>query len=122
MRGARKAVLLSLDGASARVLAIIPAVIGVGAGATGAYFLVTASGQSAMLKAGTAPIAQAASIRDQGKTNALLGYVFTGVGAAGLVAAGVMFAVGGRSASASLHLDVSPTANGAYVGLSGTLP
>lgn len=112
------------SGPSMRVLAVIPLVIGVGAGATGGYFLATASGQHSALTSGLAPPAQAASIRDQGKTNALLGYVFTGVGAAGLAAAVVMFAAGGKSSGSGdgLMISAMPTPDGAFVGVGGTLP
>ena len=112
------------SGPSVRVLALIPLVIGVGAGATGGYFLATASGQHSSLSNGTAPPSQAASIREQGKTNALLGYVFTGVGAAGLATAVVMFAVGGKSSGSGGGLTFSaiPTPDGAFVGIGGALP
>lgn len=110
-------------GPSLRALSVIPLVIGVASGATAAYFLVTANAQQASLNSGTAPLGQAASIRDQGKTNALLGYVFTGVGAAGLAATAVMFAVGGKSGSGGgAGVMVLATPGQAYVGFSGTLP
>lgn len=112
------------SGPSARVLAIIPLVVGVAGGATGGYFLATASGQHSALQNGTAPLSQAAAIREQGKTNALLGYVFTGVGAAGLATAVVMFVAGGKSAGSGGGFTVTalPTEGGAFVGVGGSLP
>ena len=105
-------------GPSVRVLGFIPLGVGVASAAVATYFLVSAKGNLDALNAGTAPPASATSFRDSGKTDATLGYVFSGVAAAGIVAAAVMFAVGGDST----HVSVSAAPGQAWVGISGTLP
>lgn len=82
------------NGPSARALSWIPGVVGLAAGGVATGLLVSASGKHAALVNGTANPADAASLRDTGKTEATLGYVFTGVAAAGVATAVVMFIVG----------------------------
>ena len=108
------------SGPGLRPLAIIPLVIGVGAGAAAGYFLLTAKGQEAALNAGTVPLGQGMAVRDSGKSNALLGYVFTGVAAAGIAAAGLMFGLGGGSSSSKVAIVAGP--GQVFVGVSGALP
>ncbi len=109
------------SGPGLRPLAIIPLVIGVGSGVAAAVFLSTANSQQAALNAGTPHVSEAAGIRDSGKTNALLGYVFTAVGAAGIATAGLMFGLGGnKQQTASLTVFAAP--GQAWVGVSGALP
>ncbi|MBS1152564.1 MAG: repeat domain protein [Myxococcaceae bacterium] len=108
------------SGPGMRALAIIPLAIGVASGGAAAYFLFTARGQEASLNNGTAPLGQAISVREQGKTNALLGYAFTGVAAAGIATAGLMFGLGGQKAPAPVTIFAAP--GQLYVGVSGALP
>ncbi len=105
-------------GPSARTLGLIPLGVGVVSGGLAAYFLVTANGQQAALNAGTPPVAQATAVRESGKTNALLGYVFTGVAAAGIAAGGLMMGLGGSKAQVSLIAAPGSV----YVGVGGSLP
>ena len=109
-------------GPGLRTLAIIPLAVGVVSGAAAAYFLVTAKGQEASLNSGTAPPAQALAVRDSGKTNALHGYVFTGVAAAGVAAAGLMFGLGGGSPKSASSLMILAGPGQVYVGVGGALP
>ncbi len=114
------AVVAAPAGPAMRTLAIIPLAVGIGSGAAAAYFLLTAKGQESALNNGTAPPAQAISVRDSGKSNAMLGYVFTGVAAAGIAAAGVMFGLGGGEKAAGVTLIAGP--GQLYVGVGGALP
>lgn len=117
-------VAASPSGPGMRTLAFIPLGVGVASGAAAAYFLVTAKGQEASLNNGTALPGSAISVRDSGKTNALLGYVFTGVAAAGIAAAGLMFGLGGGSSSAPPPTAITVFAGPGqvYVGIGGALP
>jgi tetratricopeptide (TPR) repeat protein len=109
------------SGPGMRTMAIIPLAIGVAAGGAAAYFLVTAKGQESSLNNGTAPVGQAASVRDSGKTNALLGYVFSGVAGAGIAAAGLMFGLGGGGSSPP-PVTIMAGPGQIYVGVGGALP
>ncbi|MFT3710084.1 MAG: hypothetical protein QM817_20820 [Archangium sp.] len=100
-------------GPSVRVLALIPGVVGLGSAAVATGFLVSASGKYTALKNGTAPADLAVNYRDTGKTDATVGYVFTGVAAAGIAAAVVMFAVGGEKPAATV--SAVPLEGGGYV-------
>ncbi len=82
------------DGPSVRALSWIPGVVGLAAGGVATGLLVSASGKHEALVNGTANPADAARVRDTGKTEATLGYVFTGVAAAGVATAVVMFIAG----------------------------
>ncbi|MBL8912939.1 MAG: hypothetical protein JNM17_19755 [Archangium sp.] len=84
------------SGPSVRALSLIPGVIGLASAGVATGLLVSASGKYTALNNGTAPPEQAIAYRDTGKTDATLGYVFTGVAAAGIGAAVIMFAVGGE--------------------------
>jgi tetratricopeptide (TPR) repeat protein len=103
-----------------RMMAIIPLVFGVASGGAAAYFLVTAKGQESSLSDGTAPASHALMIRDSGKTNALLGYVFSGVAVAGLATAGLMFGMGGSSAPPPVSIIAGP--GQVYVSVGGAFP
>lgn len=81
-------------GPSARSLSWIPGVVGLGAAGAATGLLLSASARHTALLNGTAPPEQAAAYRDQGKTEATLGYVFTGVAVAGVATAALMFALG----------------------------
>ena len=107
------------SGPGLRTLAVIPLGVGVASGAVAAYFLITAKGQESSLNNGTALPSQASSVRDSGKTNATLGYVFTGVAAAGIATAGLMFGLGGEKAP-GVTFFAAP--GQVYVGVSGALP
>lgn len=87
-------VVKSAGGPSARTLALVPGAVGLIAGGVATGLLVSASGKHAALLDGTASPADAAQLRDTGKTEATLGYVFTGVAVAGVGAALVMFLAG----------------------------
>ncbi len=108
------------SGPGLRGLAIIPLGIGVVSGGLAAYFLVTAKGHESALNQGTVVPGQAAAVRDAGKLDATLGYVFTGVAAAGLAATGLMFGMGGSKAPPPVTIFVGP--GQVYVGVGGALP
>ncbi len=108
-------------GPGARTLAILPLGVGVASGAVAAYFLVSAKGKESALYSGTAPAGQAIQLRESGKTDALVGYVLTGVAAAGLATAGLMFGLGGGS-SAPPPVAIFAAPGQLFVGVSGTLP
>jgi tetratricopeptide (TPR) repeat protein len=82
------------SGVSARALSWIPGVIGLASGGVATGLLVSANAKHTALVNGTAPAEQAIAYRDSGKTEATLGYVFTGVAVAGIGAAIVMFVAG----------------------------
>ena len=108
------------SGPGLRPLGVIPLVVGVAAGGAAAGLFVIARAQELSLSGGTAPPSQAITIRDSGKRNALLGYVFTGVAAVGIVTAGLMFGLGGKKAPAEVTIFAGP--GQAYVGVGGNLP
>ena len=109
------------SGPSMRVLAVIPLVVGVGAGGAAAYLLSGAKSRLDALNSGTAPPASAISVRDTGKQFASLGYVFTAVGIVGLAAAGLMFGLGGSSESTP-SVSVFAAPDQVYLGLGWALP
>lgn len=88
------AVVKEEPGPSLRGLSWIPGVVGVVSGGVAAGLFIDAGAKQTALLNGTADPSQAVSFRESGKTEATLGYVFTGVGVAGVAAAVVMFAVG----------------------------
>ena len=90
-------VIRPAPGPSVRKLGFIPLGVGVASAGVSAFLLISAKGKLDGLNNGTAPLAEAASFRDSGKLFATLGYAFTAVAAAAIVAAAVMFAVGGDS-------------------------
>lgn len=82
------------EGPSARALAWVPGAVGLlSAGGATAFFAMAGSRYQALTDGSASP-ADAAAFRDSGKTFTALGWVFSGVAAAGLVTAVVMFAVG----------------------------
>jgi tetratricopeptide (TPR) repeat protein len=87
------------SGPSLRVLSIIPAGVAVASAAVGTIFLLNANAKYNSLNSPSATPtfspAEAAQVRDQGKQQATLGYVFSGVALAGIVTAATMFALGG---------------------------
>lgn len=83
-------------GPSLRALSWIPGVVGLASAGAATGLLVDAGAKYRALLDGTAPADQALAYRDGGKTEATLGYVFTGVAVAGVGAAVVMFALGGE--------------------------
>jgi tetratricopeptide (TPR) repeat protein len=111
-------------GPSARSLAWIPGVVGLASAGAATGLLVSASGRHAALLNGTAPPDQAAAFRDQGKTEATLGYVFTGVAVAGVATAALMFALGAPAEAPVV--TALPLAGGGFVAvtvpLGGTTP
>ncbi len=107
-------------GPSARSLSWIPGVIGLASGGVATGLLISASGKYNALLNGTAPPEQAAAYRDSGKTEATLGYVFTGVGIAGIGAAVIMFAVGG--AENAPRVSAVPLQGGGYVSVGWRTP
>ena len=107
-------------GPSARALSWIPGVIGLASGGVAAGLLVSASGKYNALQNGTAPVEQAAAYRDSGKTEATLGYVFTGVGIAGIGAAIVMLVAGGGDTTPTV--SAIPMQGGGYVSIGWRTP
>lgn len=103
------------SGPSARSLSWIPGVVGLASAGVATGLLISASGKHAALLNGTAPPEQAAAYRDNGKTEATLGYVFTAVGVAGVGAAVVMFVAGGASDGPAV--SAVPLQGGGYVSL-----
>lgn len=100
------------NGPSARALSWIPGVVGLGAAGAATGLLISAGNKHASLVNGTANPAEAAQIRDSGKTEATLGYVFTGVAVAGVGAAVVMFVVGAPKDAPAV--SVVPIEGGGY--------
>lgn len=90
--------------------------VGVLGAAAATYFLIGANTRYVALSQGTAQPSEAVDMRETGKTFATLGYVFTGVAAAGIATGAVLFALSGQAAS-PLVVSVSPS--GAYVGFQG---
>ena len=86
-------------GPSVRGLSWIPGAVGLVSAGVGTYFLLTASSQYSALVSRTATPEAAAKYRTQGPLNATLGYVFVGVGVAGVAAAVAMFAFGASPSS-----------------------
>lgn len=113
------AVLAKTTGPSARSLSWIPGVVGLASAGVATGMFVSASGKQRSLLNGTAPPDQAIAIRDSGKTEATLGYVFTGVGVAGVGAAVLMFALGGASDAPAV--SAVPLQGGGYVAVSWNL-
>ena len=105
-------------GPSARVLSIIPGVVGLAAGGAAVGLLVDASAKHTALVNGTAPAEQALNYRDAGRTEQTIGYVMTGVAAAGVATAVVMLIVGGPKDAPAV--SVAPIQGGAFV--SATVP
>lgn len=98
-----------------RSFAWVPLGVGVVSAGVAAGFLIDASNKHGALVNGTAPPAEAASMRDAGKTAATLGYVFIGVAAAGVASAAVMYFLGANSGP---QVALVPTRDGLYVNLS----
>jgi hypothetical protein len=77
---------------------VIPGAVGLAAAGVATGLLISASGKHAALVNGTAQPSEAAQLRDSGRTEATLGYVFTGVAVAGVGAALVLFLAGAPKA------------------------
>ena len=110
------AVVAKATGPSARSLSWIPGVVGLASAGVATGMFVSASGKQASLLNGSARPEQAIAIRDSGKTEATLGYVFTGVGVAGVGAKMLMFALGGASDAPAV--SAVPLQGGGYVAVS----
>ncbi len=113
------AVVAKATGPSARSLSWIPGVVGLASAGVATGLFVSAGAKQSSLLNGTAPPEQAIAIRDSGKTEATLGYVFTGVGVAGVGAAVLMFALGGASDAPAV--SAVPLQGGGYVAVSWNL-
>lgn len=112
-------VVKAAPGPSARSLSWIPGVIGLaGAGVATGLFVDAGAKQTSLLN-GTAEPSQAVAIRDSGKLEATMGYVFTGVGIAGIGAAVAMFALGGSSDAPTV--SAVPLQGGGYVSVGWNL-
>ena len=107
-------------GPSLRGLSWIPGVVGLASAGVATGLLVSASGKYKALVNGTAPVDQADAYRRTGKTEATLGYVFIGVGVAGIAAAVTMFAIGGSN-DAAPTVSAIPLQGGGYVSMSWKL-
>jgi tetratricopeptide (TPR) repeat protein len=106
------------SGPSVRSLSWIPLAVGVVSGGVAAGLLIDASSKYNALVNGTAPPADAAAMRDAGKTEATLGYVFIGVAGAGVAAAAVMYFLGADSGA---QAAIVPLPGGAFASLSFAL-
>ena len=113
------AMVVAKSGPSARSLSWIPGVVGLASAGAATGLLLSANGKHSALINGTAPPEQAAAYRDNGKTEATLGYVFAGVGGAGIITAVIMFAAGGASEAPAV--SAVPLQGGGYVSLSWNL-
>jgi tetratricopeptide (TPR) repeat protein len=91
-------VVKAAEGPSLRALSVIPGAVGLAAAGVATGLLISASGKHAALVNGTAQPSEAAQLRDSGRTEATLGYVFTGVAVAGVGAALVLFLAGAPKA------------------------
>lgn len=98
-------------GSKVRSLAWVPLAVGAVSAGVAAGLLIDAGGKYGALVNGTAPPDQAAGLRDAGKLEATLGYVFIGVAGAGLAASALMFFLGADSGPA---VALWPTPGGAY--------
>ncbi|MEW5741966.1 MAG: hypothetical protein AB1938_23830 [Myxococcota bacterium] len=97
---------------SLRTWSWAPLAVGVASAGVATGLLVDASSKHSALLNGTAPPEDAAAMRDAGKLEATLGYVFIGLAAAGVVGAGLMYFLGGDLGA---HAFILPTADGAFV-------
>lgn len=97
---------------TARSLAWVPLAVGAVSAGVAAGLLIDAGGKYGSLVNGTAPVDQAAGIRDSGKLEATLGYAFIGVAGAGLAASALMYFLGADSGTPAVAL--LPTRGGAY--------
>lgn len=105
-------------GPSLRAMSWIPGAVGLISGGVATGLLLSAGGKHAALLNGSAPPEQAVAYRDSGKTEATLGYVFTGVAVAGVGAAVAMFALGGE---AGPTVSAVPLQGGGYVSVGWSL-
>jgi len=106
------------SGPSMRSLSWIPLAVGVASAGVAAGLLIDASSKYNSLVNGTAPPESAASIRDAGKAEATLGYVFIGVAGAGVAAAALMYFLGADSGA---HAALVPVPGGAFASVSFAL-
>jgi tetratricopeptide (TPR) repeat protein len=102
-------------GPSVRALSWIPGVIGLASAGVATGFLVSASGKYSALVKGTVDLTTAQNYRTTGATDATLGYVFMGVGIAGVVGAVTMFLFG-----APTQVAIVPGHDGATLAFSGS--
>jgi hypothetical protein len=102
-------------GPSARSLSWIPGAVGLVSAGVGTYFLVSANGKYNALINGDVDPTKASNYRTSGPRDAMLGYIFVGVGAAGVVGALAMFLFG-----APTQVAVIPTRDGALFAFSGS--
>ncbi|MCC6336568.1 MAG: hypothetical protein IT380_21595 [Myxococcales bacterium] len=99
------------SGSAMRSWSWAPLAVGVASAGVATGLLVDASSKHSALLNGTAPPEDAAALRDAGKTEATLGYVFIGVAAAGVAGAGLMYFLGGTGGPA---VAFAPTPGGAF--------
>lgn len=106
-----------------RGLAVIPLIAGVVLGGAGGYAFYDSGQKYALLVAGTPKsVADGRSVQSTGALEQQLGVVGLGLGAAGVVAAAVVFFTG-RPAGVDLTPTAAPGPSGSVlVGLSGSLP
>ena len=106
-------------GPSARSLSWIPGVVGLASAGAATGFLISAGAKHTALLNGSAPPEQALSYRESGKGEAVAGYVFTGLAAAGVGAAVVMFIAGAPPEQPVVN--AMPIQGGAYVSMTWSL-
>lgn len=111
--------VVKAGGSSVRSFSWIPGAVGLLSAGVATAFFVSASGRyNALVSGTTLTPTTALAARNSGKTEATLGWVFTGVAVAGIGAAVVMFLIGGDSA-ASPGVSVALSSEGAAVTWSG---
>jgi hypothetical protein len=104
-------------GGGVRSVSWVPLAVGVASAGVATGLLIDANGKYQALLGGTAPADQAVAMRDSGKLEATLGYVFIGVAGAGVVSAALMFFLGRPGP----QVTVVPTPGGAYASVSFSL-
>ncbi len=107
------------SGPSVRVLALIPAGVGLISAGLGTGFLISASSKYNALLSGSVDFPTAQNYRTSGPTDATLGYIFVGIGAAGLLSGLAMFLFGAPATPAP-QVALVPTRDGAVLSISGS--
>ena len=113
------AIVKVAEGPSLRALSWIPGVVGLASAGVATGLLIDAGAKHTALLDGSAPPALAASYVTDGKLEATLGYVFTGVAVAGIGAAVTMFALGGSRDAPTIA--AVPLQGGGYVSVGWNL-
>lgn len=106
-----------------RAVAIVPAAIGVVSAGVGTVLLFQAKAAQAALKAGTpANKDEAIATANRGASMQIAGWALVGVGAAAVVAAGALFALGPGNTGATASVFVAPGPGGLSASASLSVP